>query len=202
MNTSTTKKFINSILPIIVVALHVITLILSCFDLEEFFFEPGITVVIWLLSVAMCFMIIKNKDVENSNGTIHCLTAIFLIIYEILYIINYLENVDPNTIPGQIANVSGVFVVPGATLVYLLFYASFKFGWISFEKCKTVYAVLAGYIVAFLIGAFCLSPIFGEIDFGSSSKGEHAHRCITCGEYEYIVEKTQGYWICDDCKGK
>jgi hypothetical protein len=31
---------------------------------------------------------------------------------------------------------------------------------------------------------------------------DHVHRCITCGEVKYIVNKINGYWICKDCLEK
>lgn len=207
MKKSLSKIIHIDILPFIAVGLNAIAIILSFFEADEFFFEPALTILSWLVSIGICFLIIKYRDFEKEKSLIHFLTFILLIAYVVMVVINEEENLALITVPGEIALFLSMFIFPIYVFLYLIIYASFRFGWFSFEKAKfanifsMIYALVL--VVSLSVG-FHVGNSFGDLfpSLGTQEEEEHVHRCITCGEVKYIVNKTNGYWICKDCLKK
>lgn len=192
-----------TVMPIIVVALNALSFVLWFFDdIEEYFFEPVLSIICLIMTVGICVLVIKCRNYKKDSGMLNLLTLAFLIVYEIVYIIN-LDNIVPMTTAGEIACVLGVAIAPFLTISYLFEYMMLKTKMLEVEKNpKTALLLPIILTVASLVGL-----VVGYSGIFSSSSGNNSdydpnniHTCIVCGEDKYIPKTTGSYWICHDCK--
>ena len=198
-----TDTVLMTVLPIIVVAVNILSFVVWFFDdIEEYFFVPALSIICLVMTVGMCALVIKCRNYKKDSGMLNLLTLVFLIVYEIVYIIN-LDNIVPMTTAGEIACILGVAIAPFLTISYLFEYMMVKTKMLEVEKNpKTAlllpFILVAASLVGLVVG---YSGIFNSSsDNGSDYDPNNIHTCIVCGEDKYIPKTTGSYWVCHDCK--